>query len=119
MSAAIDRLILYLATERGLSVNYQLSVRQSLDGFVQWVARKKIEEVEPVDLQLLTAYLMARKSDGISSATIRLNGIALKIFFRFLCARGFLPKDIADGLMVPRLDSSLPGTLSEEETEHL
>ncbi len=119
MPAAIDRLILYLATERGLSVNYQLSVRQSLDGFAKWAARKGVDEVQSIDLQSLTAYLMARKGDGISSATIRLNGIALKILFRFLCGRGFLAKDIGDGLMVPRLDSSLPGTLSEEEVGHL
>jgi integrase/recombinase XerD len=119
LPAAIDRLILYLATERGLSVNYQLSVRQSLEGFTKWATRQGVHDVESVDLQVFTKYLLSRKTDGLTSATIRLNGIALKILFRFLCARGFLPKDVADGLMVPRLDSSLPGTLSEEEVSHL
>jgi integrase/recombinase XerD len=78
-----------------------------------------LTNAESIDLQSLTTYLLSRKSDGISSATIRLNGIALKIFFRFLCARGFLSIDVANGLLVPRLDASLPGTLSEEEVSHL
>jgi integrase/recombinase XerD len=119
LSAAIDRLIMYLATERGLSVNYQLSVRQSLEGFAGWAAKEGLGDVESIDLERLTSYLLSRKRDGLTNATIRLNAIALKIYFRFLCARGFLPKDVADGLMVPRLDASLPGTLSEEEVNHL
>src|SRR5687767_14453667 len=100
-ASAIDRFILYLATERGLSPNYQLSVRQSLEGFAAGVLRAGILDVDSIDLQHLTNYLLRRKSDGVSAATIRLNGIALKIFFRFLNARGLVPRDVADGLMVP------------------
>jgi integrase/recombinase XerD len=119
LSAAVDRLILYLATERGLSTNYQISVRQSLEGFREWAARKGFQNVESFDVQVFTSYLLDRKGDGISASTIRLNGIALKILFRFLCARGFLAKDVAEGLTVPKPDVSLPGSLSEEEVAHL
>jgi len=118
-ASAIDRFILYLATERGLSVNYQLSVRQSLGGFAEWALRSGLSAVESVKLQHLTDHLLRRKSDGVSAATIRLNGIALKIFFRFLNSRGFVSKDIADGLMVPRSEAALPGTLTEEQAGHL
>jgi integrase/recombinase XerD len=116
---AIDRFILFLATERGLSVNYQISVRQSLEGFTQWAGRRELSEVESFGIKHLTDHLLSRKTDGVANATIRLNAMALKIFFRWLAGRGFLPKDIADGLMAPRLDPTLPETLTEEEVGHL
>jgi integrase/recombinase XerD len=37
VKAEIDRFLTYLATERGLSENYQLSVRRSLDAFAAWL----------------------------------------------------------------------------------
>ena len=116
---AIDRFILFLATERGLSVNYQISVRQSLEGFVQWAGRRDVAEVEFVTVQHLSDHLLSRKTDGVANATIRLNAMALKILFRWLAGRGFLPGDIGDGLMAPRPDPSLPETLTEEEIGHL
>ena len=38
MRADLEDFILYLATERGLSDNYQISTRLSLEGFASWVA---------------------------------------------------------------------------------
>ena len=35
MTTALERFILHLATERGLSVNYQLSNRQTLEALVR------------------------------------------------------------------------------------
>ena len=56
---------------------------------------------------------------GLSNASIRLQVIAVKIFFRWLAIRKFIPKDVAEGLQAPRLDASLPETLTETEVEHL
>jgi len=42
MRSAIEDFILYLATERGLSENYQLSTRLSLEGFAQWLERRPV-----------------------------------------------------------------------------
>jgi integrase/recombinase XerD len=119
IGAAIDRFILYLATERGLSANYQLSVRQSLDLAAGHLQSKGVVQVEAVGLPELTGFLMQRKQNGLTSSTIRLNAISLRIFFRWLCARGYLPRDPAEGLVTPKPEASLPGTLTKEETERL
>ena len=42
MRDAIEDFILYLATERGLSDNYQLSTRLSLEGFAHWLERQRL-----------------------------------------------------------------------------
>ncbi len=119
LTAAIDRFVLYLATERGLSANYQLSVRQSLDLLAGYLRGRAVESVDAITMGQLTDFLLERKKNGLTSATIRLNAVAIKIFFRWLCARKFLPADVAEGLMAPRLDASLPHTLTLEEVEHL
>ncbi len=41
MNAEIEQFILYLATERGLSDNYQLSTRASLELFAKWASDQK------------------------------------------------------------------------------
>jgi integrase/recombinase XerD len=119
LPAAIDRFILYLATERGLSTNYQISVRTSLELLAGFLKTRELEQISAVTLGHLTDFLLQRKQNGLASSTIRLNGMAMKIFFRWLAARKFIPRDIADGLMTPRPDASLPHALSTEEVEHL
>ncbi len=120
MTTALERFILHLATERGLSVNYQLSNRQTLEALVSWLEEKHgVKDAAAVELGHLTDYLFLRKGEGLSNASIRLQVIAVKIFFRWLAIRKFIPKDVAEGLQAPRLDASLPETLTETEVEHL
>ena len=120
MTSDVERFILHLATERGLSVNYQLSNRQTLEALVSWLEVKHaVIDPAKVTLAHLTDYLFLRKQEGLSNASIRLQVIAVKILFRWLAIRTIVPKDIAEGLQAPRLDASLPETLTETEVEHL
>ena len=116
MTSEIDQFILYLATERGLSDNYQIAVRRSLESFAAWSG-----EADPgkVTIEQLTDFLARRKSDGLSAASLRQVIIALKIFFRFLAGRGLIGKDVAEQLNSPRLEHYLPDTLNEPAVEKL
>lgn len=116
MQAEIDQFIRYLATERGLSDNYQLSTQQSLCQFADWLGDRPAAEVKLGDL---SAFLGHRKSLGVAPATLRLNVIALKLFFRFLHQRERISIDPADGLASPKIDRILPETLTETEIESL
>ncbi len=120
MGPALESFILYLATERGLSVNYQLSNRQTLEAFASWLKETRgLHDPVEVTLEHLTDYLLRRKEAGLSNASIRLQVIALKLFFRWLAARKRVPRDVAEGLEAPRLEGSLPETLTEAEVAHL
>src|SRR3954462_5723786 len=101
MRAAIEDFILYLATERGLSDNYQISTRLSLEGFAHWLERRKLVaamgegaldqllksgaqppsvEIGPQDVayQQIGEYLAHKKRLGLSAASIKLIVVALK-----------------------------------------
>jgi integrase/recombinase XerD len=109
----IDQFLLYLATERGLSVNYQLSVRHSLESFFDWLVRHagvtRLDQIEPLQF---TDYLAWRKRSGLAAASIKLEAVALRIFFRFLLARRILPSNPGENLSVPRVEKYLPETLN-------
>ena len=120
MLSQIDSFILYLATERGLSENYQLSTRHSLETFAAWLERERgITEVSQIELGHITDYLAERKDGGLAASSLRLIIIAIKIFFRFLVARNHLPTDVSDALLSPKVEKYLPETLNEPEVKQL
>jgi integrase/recombinase XerD len=120
MEQAIESFIRYLAVERGLSDNYQLSTQRSLTEFANWcAAKKKVESPVDVTLALISDYLAEKKRTGLSAASIKLIVVALKIFFRFLAGKGEVKRDPADALPLPRIERYLPETLNELQVEKL
>jgi integrase/recombinase XerD len=120
MEKEIDLFIRFLATERGLSENYQLSTRRSLTEFAGWCSKaKEVTRVEKVTLQMIADYLAIRKRAGLSAASIKLIAVALKIFFRYLLGQGCLPRDPTETLALPRIDRYLPETLNELQIQQL
>jgi integrase/recombinase XerD len=117
---AIDQFILYLATERGLSENYQISTRRSLEEFANWLRQfRKIVSPADVDPALITEYLGHEKGRGLAAASMKLIVVAIKIFFRFLKTRSLLQRDPAELLPLPRLTRYLPETLNELQVKRL
>src|SRR3954452_18088806 len=118
MEDSIDAFIRFLAVERGLSENYQLSTQRSLTEFAQWcAAKKKITEARGVTLPIMSEYLADRKRAGLSASSIKLVVVALKIFFRFFAGKGIIECDPADALTLPRIERYLPETLNELQVE--
>jgi integrase/recombinase XerD len=112
MEQLIDQFILYLATERGLSTNYQLSTRRALETFAKWLrASPKVSNLEDVEPGHFADYLAWRKRRGLAAASIKLEAIALRVFFRFLLARKILSSNPAENLSIPRIEKYLPETL--------
>jgi integrase/recombinase XerD len=118
MEAACDSFIRYLATERGLSEAYQLSVRQTLDTLARWLA-KRHKPLRDVGTDELAAFLSDRKKGGLNAASLRITTVHLKVFFRWLAQTGKLEMDPAEPLLAPRPDQTLPETLHATEVAKL
>jgi integrase/recombinase XerD len=120
MEELIDQFILYLATERGLSTNYQLSTRRSLETFSKWLlASAKVSSFEDIKPGDFAEYLAWRKRGGLATASIKLEAIALRVFFRFLLARKILSSNPAENLAIPRIEKYLPETLDPAAIKRL
>lgn len=114
MEAENDSFIRYLATERGLSEAYQLSVRQTLDALAGWLKIQGIQ-LKDVGTNELATFLSHRKGEGLNAASLRITTVHLKVFFRWLAAKGKLEMDPAEPLLAPRPDQTLPETLHAQE----
>ncbi len=114
MEVSCDRFIRYLATERGLSAAYQLSVRQTLDALAAWMG-KMAKPLHDLGTEDLAVFLSQRKSDGLNAASLRIATVHLKIFFRWLALKEMLEMDPAEPLLAPRPDQTLPETLHAAE----
>jgi integrase/recombinase XerD len=119
MQEDIDSFLLYLATERGLSTNYQLSTRASLERFAGWALGREVDSVTKVTPPLLSEFLISEKKRGLTATSIKLEAVALRIFFRFLTARVRVPADPAEKLPLPRLPQTLPQPLSQPDMAKL
>lgn len=120
MEEEIDLFIRFLATERGLSDNYQLSTRRSLSEFANWCSSaRQITAPREVAMPLISDFLAFRKRGGLAASSIKLLVVALKIFFRFLLAKGRIERDPTETLSLPRIERYLPETLNELQVEQL
>ncbi len=120
MNAEIEQFILHLATERGLSDNYQLSTRASLELFAKWAAeRQRAAAWGEVTPEAIGDFLGWRKKCGAAAATVKLHTVALRIFFRFLVQRQMLGRDPTEFLGVPKIERYLPETLSAAEVARM
>lgn len=120
MSEEIEQFLMYLATERGLSTNYQLTVQRSLDAFAGWLQGvAKAGGLERVDARQITDFLAFRKRAGLRASSIRLDAVAIRIFFRFLVARRGWAANPAETLSLPRPEKFLPETLNPGQVRQL
>ena len=118
MEKETDAFIRFLATERGLSDAYQLSVRQTLDALAHWL-NKHNTALRDVGTDELAAFLTERRQHGLSAASLRIATVHLKVFFRWLAGRGLMEMDPAEPLLAPRPDQTLPETLHSADVSRL
>tara|TARA_B100001287_G_scaffold169618_1_gene142691 strand:- start:17 stop:904 length:888 start_codon:yes stop_codon:yes gene_type:complete len=107
----IDSFILFLATERGLSSAYQLSVRRSLETLANWAADEGATTWQAIDTRCLQEFLSRQKQRGLEASSLRIAIVHIRIFFRFLVHRDFLSEDPSELLLSPKTGSPLPETL--------
>lgn len=120
LNPEIDEFIAFLAMERGLSENYQLSNRASLETLAGWLhSQHHLENWAQVTLAHLTEYLAERKRHGLAPASLKLVIVAVKIFYRRLAQLGTVPRDVAETLALPRLPRELPEHLNEPQIAQL
>ena len=120
VEGAIDDLIAWMANERGLSFNYQISTRRSLEGFARWMEETRSKRaICDIGTAELSAYLASEKKRGLAPASLRLITVAIKILFRRLKNSGAIKNDPSKVLRAPRVKSRLPEVLNKEEMSRL
>lgn len=118
MRPVLESFIMYLAVERGLSAAYLNSVRQSLESLHTWLIKKSLR-LDDLGVEELSSFVLFRKDGGLANSSLRILVVHLKVFFRYLASRHILEYDPAEPLSSPKVDSSLPDTLSVDVLSNL
>jgi integrase/recombinase XerD len=115
---AIEAFLDAVWMERGLSANTLEAYRTDLSGLARWLMGRDrgLLRAERADLQ---AFLAWRLEAGAKPRTMARVLSALRHFYRHQVREARLSADPTAQIDSPRLERSLPGTLTEDEVEAL
>ncbi len=119
MKKLLDEFLSYLSVERGLSKNTISSYKTDLIHFISHIEAKGIKDIERIQRDEITSYLLSLKDKGISSNSISRALVAIKMFYKFLVQEHLTKEDVAGVLESPRLVRSLPNVLGIAEVDRL
>ena len=117
-AALIERFLLYLAAERGLSANYRLSIHRSLSRFAAWCHERALAP-EALTEEHLASYQRELRSSGAAAASCRVAVVHLRIFFKYLASRKTIARNPAELLRAGKATQQLPETLSADTVRQL
>jgi integrase/recombinase XerD len=106
----------WMAVEKGLAVNTQNLYSAALERFGRHLVRSGTSAWSDVTPALLRTWLAhTRKDRALAPASLKLEIVALRTFFRFLLTEKRIPSDPSETMEIPRLFRYLPETLTEDE----
>jgi integrase/recombinase XerD len=109
----------YLIFERGLSKRTLSAYQHDLENCIEFLAWKDITDPGQVTPTVLRTWIFSLHEVGLAPSSIRRAQSAVRTFFRFLLAEGWLSVDPTERLESPKITDRLPEFLTKEETQRL
>ena len=109
----------YLIFERGLSKRTLSAYQHDLENCIEFLARQGITGPSHVTPTVLRTWIFSLHEVGLAPSSIRRAQSAVRTFFRFLLAEGWLSVDPTERLESPKIRDRLPEFLTKEETQRL
>ena len=109
----------YLVFERGLSKRTLSAYQHDLENCIEFLARQGITDPSHVTPTVLRTWIFSLHEVGLAPSSIRRAQSAVRTFFRFLLAEGWLSVDPTERLESPKIIDRLPEFLTKEETQRL
>jgi integrase/recombinase XerD len=109
----------HLALEAGSSAHTVESYSRDVGRLVAHVAGRGVESPDAITAAGLREFIYALKDLGLSPATIHRQISAIRTYFRFLVAEGYLTRNPSERLESPKRWRTLPSVLSVSDVERL
>jgi len=123
MEKKVEEFLTSLEVEKGYSENTRVAYKNDLGQFLGYLKTKAVPAVNAwseVKKDHLVAYILSLKADReYASTTVARKVAAIKSFFHFLVAEGFIRDDPTATLDSPRVKKYLPRAISQEDVEKL
>ena len=123
MQKKIEDFLTSLEVEKGYSENTRVAYKNDLSQFLDYLEHRvkpTVENWEEVKKDHLVGYILYLKTDReYASTTVARKVAAIKSFFHFLVAEGFIKDDPTATLDSPHVKRYLPRAISQEDVEKL
>ena len=119
MTGRIQLFLEYLTVELGLSANTRQAYERDLRLFCKTLGVKNGDALVNVSREQITGYMTQLKEKDLAAATIARKLAAIKAFYRFMTAEGYMDANPAEVVEAGTKGIKLPRVLSEDEVVRL
>ena len=119
MTGRMQLFLEYLTVELGLSANTRQAYERDLRLFCKTLGFKNSDALVNVSRAQITGYMTQLKEKGLAAATIARKLAAIKAFYRFMTAEGYMDANPAEVVEAGTKGIKLPRVLSEDEVVRL
>lgn len=119
MQDKIEEFILQIHKEKDTSSNTEISYKRDLRKFTEYISEHSKKSISEITREDLVQYIEILKGLGRAPSTISRNIASLKAYFNFLCQKGYIDKNPAQGIKAPKIEKKAPGILSLKEIDAL
>lgn len=119
MTGRMQLFLEYLTVELGLSANTRQAYERDLRLFCKTLGFKNSDALVNVSREQITGYMTQLKEKGLAAATIARKLAAIKAFYRFMTAEGYMDTNPAEVVEAGTKGIKLPRVLSENEVVRL
>lgn len=121
MEDQLSAFLHFLTTERNYSANTIAAYQNDLNQFMKWlrINHPEINNWVNVTYEVVSQYTATLKKQSYTPSSVARKVAAIKSFFHFLLARGYIGIDPTTNLDSPKVKKRLPETLSTTNVERL
>ena len=120
MKLLIEKYLKYLQVERNSSPHTLMSYKNDLNSFLDFCSIQLEIPEDSIDVNTVTRltirlWLGDLSEKGLAKSSIARKVAALRSFFKYAFKRGYITKNPAHLLIVPKKDKTLPKTATEDD----
>jgi tyrosine recombinase XerC len=124
MKVTIDKYLRYLSVEKNASPHTITSYENDLLNFLDFCAHQFEKESDKIDLAqidrlTIRLWLGNLSEEGLAKSSIARKVASLRSFFKYSFSRGYIQKNPAHLLVVPKKDKTLPKTTTPEDIQRM
>ncbi|WP_018126503.1 tyrosine recombinase XerC [Balneola vulgaris] len=124
MKVTIDKYLRYLSVEKNASPHTITSYENDLLNFLDFCTHQFEKESDKIDLAqidrlTIRLWLGNLSEEGLAKSSIARKVASLRSFFKYSFSRGYIQKNPAHLLVVPKKDKTLPKTTTPEDIQRM
>ena len=124
MKVVIEKYLRFLSVEKNFSEHTIISYKTDLNSFLDYCALQQEVETDNVAIESITRinirlWLGELSGRDLAKSTIARKVASLRSFFKYAFKRGYIQKNPAHLLVVPKKDKVLPKTVTSEDIGRL